>query len=106
MIAAGIWFFSSPYHYGRFNYGGGAWFMPYGMMAGGAGVGLVMFLFWIIVIVSLAVLVSGLFAGRSDARNACGNWSGPDAVEILKRRYARGEINKVEYEQMRHELTA
>lgn len=113
-VAAAIWFFYGhhglyAYGYGRWSmpygnyghYGFGRWFMPYGgMMTGGGGI--VMIFFWIILLVALAYLISGLFGRRSDtpAKPA----SEPDALEILKRRYARGEIDRAEFESKQRDL--
>ncbi len=76
--------------------------MPYGMMGASGGMGVVMILFWLIVIVALVLLLSGIFTGRGtihgDARQA------PDALQILKRRYASGEIDKSQFEAMRKDL--
>ena len=55
LIALGIWFLSSQY--GLYRFGSGRWFMPHGMMTGGP-VGLVMILFWVIVIVTLILSFS------------------------------------------------
>lgn len=101
LIAAGIWFLYD--RYGHYYTGSGHWFMPYGMMGtGGGGMGVVMILFWIIVIVALVLLLSGIFSGRShiqgDSRQE------PDALQILKRRYANGEIDKAQFEAMRKDL--
>lgn len=41
--------------------------------------------------------------GRGYYRGSRG-YSGPDALEIVRRRYARGEITKEQYEQMRSDL--
>ena len=44
--------------------------------------------------------------GRPDSRRDYGESKEPDtALEIVKKRYARGEISKEEYEQMKHQLT-
>lgn len=103
LIAAGIWFLynqSGPYNHG---YRGGHWYnMPHDMMAGGWGMGVVMILFWLIVLVALVLLVYGLASTRSPQSG--GIKGEPDALQILERRYARGEIDRAEYERMRREL--
>lgn len=53
-----------------------------------------MWIFWI-VFIALIVLIAQ-FASRSTRSSTD---VGPSAEEILKRRYARGEITKEEYEQ-------
>lgn len=63
----------------------------YGMMAGMGWLGLLMMaLFWIGVILLVVWGLSNAFPGRRQAAE-------PDAEEILKRRYARGEISREEY---------
>ncbi len=70
--------------------------------------GLLMLLFWVVVIV-LAVL-----AIRAFTRSGAGRTAGPvtatgpasdQALEILRERYARGEITQAEYDNMRRDLT-
>ena len=70
--------------------------------------GLMMFVFWGALIV-LAVVAVRAFLGSNSQRS-----SGPvnpnnapghnRALDILQERYARGEISKAEYEQMREDL--
>jgi len=65
----------------------------YGMMAGMGWLGiLVMALFWVGVILLVVWGLSNAFPSRRQAVE-------PDAEEILKRRYARGEISREEYVQ-------
>jgi putative membrane protein len=101
MIAAGIWYLYD-HHIGMF-YGAGRGLMGPGMMAGG-GMGIVMVLFWIVLLVALVLVVSGAAAGIRNRGNQSTDASDP--LEILKRRYARGEIDKAEYETKRRDLTA
>jgi len=74
------------------------------MMDGGwmpmMGLGLLlMVLFWVFVIAGVIYMVRWLMgqgiAGRPDS-----------SLEILKKRYARGEISKQEFEEMRRDLQA
>jgi putative membrane protein len=67
----------------------GGWGMGFG--------GLTMLLFWAILIVVL-VLAVRWFVEQS------GNGRAKSALEILRERYARGEIQKEEYEQKRRDL--
>jgi len=60
----------------------------------------VMSLWWIIGIVLIVVLVWAL--ARPTSRND--DNSGPSAEEILKRRYARGELDKDEYHRRLEDL--
>jgi len=65
----------------------------YGMMAGMGWLGiLLMALFWVGVILLVVWGLSNAFPSRQQAVE-------PDAEEILKRRYARGEISREEYVQ-------
>ena len=85
----------------------GPWMMGPGMMGwGGFGFsplwGIVMLIFWLLVIGGIVLLAVWLFrqfvptevAERREGR----------ALEILRERYARGEITREEYEQMRRDL--
>jgi putative membrane protein len=102
LIAAGIWFLydqRGPYHYGYgVPWSGG----PHGMMVSAGGMGVVMVLFWIIVLVALFLLVYGVASARHPASGSVKDE--PDAFEILKRRFARGEIDRAEYQSKRREL--
>ena len=70
----------------------------YGMMGGFGWLGmLTMLLFWIGVIALVVWGLSNLFPARQTAVE-------PDALEILKRRYARGEISHEEFVQARDAL--
>lgn len=68
-----------------------------GTMFGGIG----MLLFWGVIIVLLVVVARGF---TSSARTQSTSRS-PTALDILQERYAKGEINKEEYEQRRKTLT-
>ena len=67
------------------------------MMFGG---GLLMLLFWGLALVGLIALVRWAMS-RGDAD---GTPPGPDALEILRRRYAAGEIDEATYLRMKQEL--
>ena len=56
-----------------------------------------MVLFWGLIIVGIVLLVRYLFP-------ASGSKSSEDALEILKRRYARGEVQKAEFEEKKKDL--
>lgn len=64
------------------------------------GVGLLfMVLFWVLVISGVVYLVRWLMGQGVTGR--------PDSsLEILKKRYARGEISKQEFEEMRRDVQA
>ena len=78
------------------------------MMTGfgmGLGGGLVMVLFWLVLIVGVVWLVRGFFPSGQQPP-APSTRLEPSADEILNQRYARGEISKEQYEQMRRDLSA
>lgn len=75
--------------YSLFGWGGyGNYHMGRGM-PGYWGMGLLMPLFWVVIIVWLFSLI-----GRRSSDSLPHE---PDAVEILRQRYARGEIDKTEF---------
>ena len=59
-----------------------------------------MLLWWVLIILGIAVLAKWLFGARAQERLG----SGGNALEILKERYARGEIGKDEFEQKKRDL--
>jgi len=60
-----------------------------------------MWIFWILIIIALVWFVA--FATR---RESSSSESGKSAQDILKERYARGEIEREEFEQKRKDLNA
>lgn len=60
-----------------------------------------MWLFWIVLIV---VLVWGISAAVGGGGNSGSGTSSKSALEILKERYARGEIDREEFEQKKRDL--
>lgn len=79
------------------------------MMGLGMGIGtlgVILFLFFLVVIIGLAILLlSGLFPRMKDGeRSYRSSGRGEAPMEILKRRYAAGEISKEEFAEMREEL--
>ena len=62
-----------------------------------------MALFWIVVIGLGIWLLSNLFP-KNNTSSQSRESGGESAEEILRRRYARGELTKEEYESMRYEI--
>lgn len=73
--------------YGMMDYG-------YGMMGGGFGI--LVLIFWILVLIGLVLLIKYLWEGGARKEES--------ALEILKRRYVMGEINKEEFEEKKKDL--
>ncbi len=72
-----------------------------GMMDGysmGAGWWILGLVFWILVIIGLILLIKYLWEGGAAKREP------ESALEILKKRYARGEISKEEFEEKKKDL--
>jgi putative membrane protein len=71
----------------------------WGAWGWGMGLGWIfMALFWVLIIFGIVALAKWIISG--------GGWgrSGKGPLEILQERYARGEITREQYEQMRHDL--
>jgi putative membrane protein len=89
------------------GYGGyGGWGMGPGMM-GGYGMGwfggILMIVFWILILVGLIFLIKWLI--QSTGRDKTSGSSGDRSLEILKERYAKGEIDKEEFESKKKDLS-
>lgn len=62
--------------------------------------GILMLLFWLLAIAGIVALVKGVLS-----RTGGGSPVAPEIpLEILKRRYAKGEIDKAEFEEKRKDL--
>ena len=68
-------------------------------MMGGFGMGS-MWIIWIIIIVAVILLAKGYFSPAKEESEA----TGESAVDVLRKRYARGEISKVEFEDKKRDL--
>jgi len=77
--------------WGGYDYGWG-WGMGFGMIS--------MVLFWVIIILGIVVLVRWIGTGSSGADRT----PAKSALDILKERYARGEIERDEFEQKKRDL--
>ena len=90
--------FAQPGQYGGWNMGPG--------MMGNWGMGwfgmIFMMIFWVLVIVGLVFLIKWLIqttgSGKTDGHTSS------RAIEVLKERYARGEIDKTEFESKKKDL--
>ena len=75
-------------------------------MMGGYGMGwgfawVFMLFWWVLIIVGIVLLVRWLVGSSHNSHPI----HDKTALDILKERYARGEINRETYEQMRRDLT-
>jgi putative membrane protein len=96
-LAAAPIAFAQSYGYG---YGPGGMMGGYGW-GSGWGFGLIgMVLWWVLIVLGIVLLAKWLFSGGLGAGRA----SGDRALEILKERYARGEIDKQEFEEKKRDL--
>ena len=77
--------------------------MGWGWGGGWGMLGIVhMVLWWTLLILGIVVLFKWITGGSSRDERESGN----RALDILKERYARGEIGKDEFEQKKHDLEA
>lgn len=96
LAAVGFWFlpaaaFADYRQYCGWGPGPMGWFWPMGMI-----------LFWVLMIIVVVLLIRGFRTSKGSVREA-----GPaaeSALELLKKRYARGEINKEEYLEKKKDL--
>ena len=86
--------------YGLYNdYGG--WGV--GNMMGWFGGGIMMLVFWVLLIAFIVWIVREVSGKNTHSHSGS---SGSDALEILKERYAKGEIDKQEFEQKKKDLSS
>ena len=71
------------------------------MDAGDWGFGLLMMLFWALVVITIVVLLIRGIAGSSNKQS-----KEEESLSIAKKRYAKGEITKKEFEQLIEDLSS
>lgn len=69
----------------------------------GGGMGFGMLAFWVLIVAAIVVLVRGFGAGSKASETRAID---DTPLDILRQRFARGEIDKSEFEAMRRELSA
>lgn len=76
------------------------------MMGWGGGMfgGIGMIFFWGVIIVLIVLLVRGFAGGWPSRSSSQPPRAGSTALDILQERYAKGEINKEEYEERKKAL--
>ena len=94
-----IWNFAFAYGAGEGN-SMGPWMMNWGYSMGWCWM-IIMAVFWISVIVGIVFLIRWIILSTNKGRETKPEDS---AIEILKRRYAKGEINKEEFEEKKKDL--
>ena len=94
----------APLAYGQgYGYGYGPGMMGGYGWGGGGGFGIIgMLLWWVLIILGIVLIGKWLLSGGGPAG---GRSAGDRALEILKERYARGEIDKNEFEQRKRDLS-
>jgi putative membrane protein len=68
------------------------------------GMMIMMFLFWAALIVGIVVLIRWLLTTGGSGHQAATRNNADSPLDILKKRYARGEISKQEFDDMRQDL--
>ncbi len=88
---------------GNSEAGGSGW----GIMGGGSWWGwLLMLLFWILLVGGIALVVTWALRRNNPDSGSAGSATSGDALELLNHRYARGEIDKEQYEQIKRDISA
>lgn len=76
--------------------------MGHGMLGFGFGGGIMMIVFWGILVLFAFMLYKGVFDIGRSAPAHLPSW--PEPEEIIRQRYAKGEIDRAEYEELRKTL--
>ena len=86
---------ASAYHMGEHHHGWNG-----GMGVGGGWFGIMMMLLWSLVVIAVVVsVIYWAFGNRGSDK------TGSDAMEILRERYARGEIDEEEFRERKRHLS-
>lgn len=88
-------------HLGMSWNGYGGYQMRTGMMGFG-GMGIMMLLFWGLVLIVMVILINRLL--RIDSGKCYESTNSLNAIDLLKKRYANGEIDKAEFEIVKRDL--
>ena len=79
------------------------------MMGGGILAGLILLIVFVLVVIGIVLAIIWIVrqnAGSSMSRTSFSHTpSQEDALDILKRRYASGEISKEQFEEMRKDIS-
>ncbi len=78
------------------NWGTGGWLWPLGA--------LLMIVFWGLIIAGIVLLVRWLWTVGQPGGQPGGAGRADSALDILKKRYARGEITKAEFDERKRDL--
>lgn len=103
LTASGLYYASTAFAWGEY----GGWSAGPGMMLGWGGGGfggIFMLIFWAFIIVGVVFSIKWLahsFSGTGDGKPGRSR-----PLDILKERYARGEINKDEFEERKRILSS
>ena len=90
---------------GMMNWGSntpfGGWDMPFFGMGGG----LFMIIWWVLIIAGMVALMRWMMGHGTSQHQSMSQHRGTSALDILKERYAKGEINKQEFEEKKKEIS-
>ncbi len=68
--------------------------------------GVFMILWWVVIIAGIIALVKWIAASSGGSHESCGHEKrGDSAMDILKERYASGEIDKKEFEEKKKDIS-
>ncbi len=97
ILFAGATWMGGGYGYG-YGWGHNGWHMGPGGAMGMMGMGPVMILFWILLLFGMIMLISWIARlNQMDRQPPCDRRE-DEAVQVLRQRYARGEIDKTEFD--------